>query len=111
MYETIVVALKSQYELTLSRLLDRDRRLTVVVSPSVAATYAHPRWRLTLFLAAAAALVVFVAGAGLLAGVSVWPGAEKQKWLSLLEVLKNDLYALPAAGRIFPAVKNGRTAR
>ncbi len=89
MHESIVVALRSQYELTMSRILDRDRRVTVVSPPFMPTTPDSPMWGRTILLALAIATLVFVVGAFGWSIVGA-DGERNRRWIALARVLRAD---------------------
>ncbi len=82
MEASIVVSLKSQYELAMTELLNSGRRVSVISHPTIAPAFDSPNLKRALFLAI---------GCGLIAAFLLVVGAtaqsylsEKEKWKALL---------------------------
>jgi hypothetical protein len=109
--ETVLLALKTQFELTMSRLLDRQGRLTVITAPVPATSYRHPQWKRTATMAAIAAFVFATLVACGLLILETSGHRSTRRWKSLLRVIFGDVRRCLALCGLFKAANTEGAAR
>lgn len=108
--ETIMLALKTQFELTMSRLLDRQGRLTVVTAPVLATSYIHPQWNRTVSMAAIAAFLFFMLAACGLLILETSNRRRSRHWKSISRVISSDFRRCLALSRLYKTADTAGTA-